>query len=96
MLELEVSNKKPKCGHSNQGRGAALKAADLERTETLFAGGSVWQAKLETARAAHLAQRQKALSIEGALALLPTQRDEWHQIVASKLMEPSTLAAHLG
>ena len=52
----------------------ALRAADLERAETLFRNGTISQTSVDSARTAHLAQRQKVQSLESALALLPTQR----------------------
>ena len=52
----------------------AVKTADLERAESLFASGTMTQSAREGARATHLAQRQKVQGIEGGLALFPTQR----------------------
>ncbi|WP_127112625.1 efflux RND transporter periplasmic adaptor subunit [Shimia sediminis] len=52
----------------------ALRAADLERAETLLRNGTISQTGLDAARTAHLAQRQKMQSLESALALVPTQR----------------------
>ncbi|MEN8896696.1 MAG: hypothetical protein ABF248_11500 [Yoonia sp.] len=52
----------------------AVKASDLARAEALLTVGTATQAARDNARAAHLAQRQKVQSIEGAMALFPTQR----------------------
>lgn len=52
----------------------ALRAADLERAEMLLRNGTISQTVVDTARTAHLAQRQKMQSLESALALIPTQQ----------------------
>ncbi len=75
LQELAVSEQNQIAALTIEMEALALKAAELERTETLFAGGTVAHSKLDTARASHLVQRQKVLSYESALALLPTQRD---------------------
>lgn len=74
LAELTVSEANQTASLEIEKEALALKAADLERSETLFAGGTVPQTVRDAARAAHLAQRQKVQAIESTLALLPTQR----------------------
>nr|WP_306264659.1 hemolysin D [Pararhizobium sp. IMCC3301] len=73
LAELSVSRENLSSALAIEKETLALKTADLERAETLFAGGTVSQSSRDTAQAAHLAQRQKVLSVESSLALLPTQ-----------------------
>lgn len=74
LAELEVSEANQTAALAIENEALALKATSVARTETLFAGGTVSQSTLDTARASHLSQRQKVLGIESGLALLPTQR----------------------
>lgn len=74
LAELEVSEANQVSALAIETEALALKAADLERAETLFANGTIPQTTRDTARAALLAQRQKVQSVESSLALLPTQR----------------------
>ncbi|NND17793.1 MAG: hypothetical protein HKN98_04370 [Silicimonas sp.] len=74
MSELAVSETNQIAALEIEQEALALRAADLERTEKLFQNGTISQASVDTARAAHLAQRQKVQSLVSALALLPTQR----------------------
>ena len=74
LAELAVSEENLKAALAIEEDALALKTTDLERAESLFAGGTSSQAARDAARAAHLAQRQKTLAVESSLALLPTQR----------------------
>lgn len=74
LAELAVSEENLKAALAIERAALALKTTDLERAESLFAGGTSSQAARDAARAAHLAQRQKTLAVESSLALLPTQR----------------------
>lgn len=74
LAELAVSEANQTSALAIERQALALKANDLERTEALFAGGTVSQSSLDAKRAAHLVQSQKVLAIESSLALLPTQR----------------------
>ncbi len=73
--EMAISERNQAAALALEQEALALKAADLERAEALFAGGTISQRSLDATRAAHLAQHQKVLSIESALSLLPSQRD---------------------
>ncbi len=74
LSELAVSETNQIAALEIEREALALRAADLERTETLFRNGTISQTALDAARTAHLTQRQKVQSLESALALLPTQR----------------------
>lgn len=74
LAEFSVSETNLSAALAIEKEALALKTSDLGRAETLFAGGSVSQAALDAARIAHLTQRQKVLSVQSSLALLPTQR----------------------
>lgn len=74
LQELAVSEANQTASLEIETQALALKAEDLDRAETLFAGGTVSQTVRDAARAAHLAQRQKVQGVESSLALLPTQR----------------------
>lgn len=74
LEELAVSEANQTALLEIEQQALALKAADLERAETLFAGGTISQTVRDAALAAHLAQRQKVQAVESTLALLPTQR----------------------
>lgn len=73
LSELAVSEANQIAALEIEKEALALRAADLDRTETLFQNGTISQAALDAARTAHLAQRQKVQSLVSALALLPTQ-----------------------
>lgn len=75
LNEIAVSERNQIAAMALEQQALDLKAADLARAENLFRGGTVPQNRVDAARAAHLAQAQKVLSIESTLALLPTQRD---------------------
>ncbi|MCP5036843.1 MAG: efflux RND transporter periplasmic adaptor subunit [Rhodobacteraceae bacterium] len=75
LAELAVSQENQVAALAIENEALALKTNDLERAETLFAGGTVSQSALDAARSGHLAQRQKVLAIESTLALMPTQRE---------------------
>ncbi|HHS94899.1 MAG TPA: efflux RND transporter periplasmic adaptor subunit [Rhodobacterales bacterium] len=72
--ELAVSEENQRAALEIENAALALKQADLTRAEKLNAAGTLPQAGLDAARAALLGQRQKVQSLDGALALLPTQR----------------------
>lgn len=74
LAELAVSEDNLKAALAIENDTLVLKSTDLERAESLFAGGTASQATRDAARAAYLAQRQKTLTVESSLALLPTQR----------------------
>ncbi len=74
LAELAISEANQIAALNIEQEANALRAADLQRTETLFKNGTISQTAVDTARTAHLAQRQKVQSLESALALLPTQR----------------------
>jgi len=74
LSELAVSETNQIAAMDIENEALAVRAADLERTETLFQNGTISQTSVDAARTAHLAQRQKVQSLESALALLPTQR----------------------
>jgi multidrug efflux pump subunit AcrA (membrane-fusion protein) len=74
LAELTVSESNQTSALEIEKQALALKAADLERAETLFENGTIPQTVRDTARTAHLAQRQKVQAVESTLALLPTQR----------------------
>ncbi|NNE79397.1 MAG: efflux RND transporter periplasmic adaptor subunit [Silicimonas sp.] len=74
LSEIAVSETNQIAALEIEDEALRLRAADLERTETLFQNGTISQTALDNARTAHLAQRQKVQSLESALALFPTQR----------------------
>ncbi|MGV8954993.1 MAG: efflux RND transporter periplasmic adaptor subunit [Cypionkella sp.] len=74
LEELTVSEENLKAALALENDTLALKTAELDRAESLLAGGAASQAARDAAQAAYLAQRQKTLAIESSLALLPTQR----------------------
>lgn len=74
LAELAVSEENLKSALALEQDTLALKTTDLERAESLLAGGTASQAARDAARATYLAQRQKTLAVESSLALLPTQR----------------------
>jgi len=74
LSEIAVSETNQIAALDIEREALALRTADLLRTETLFQNGTISQTSVDTARTAHLAQRQKVQSLESALALLPTQR----------------------
>lgn len=82
LTELAVTKENQTAALAIETEALALKAQDLSRIETLFAGGTVSQSTLDSARTAHLAQRQKVLAIKSTLALLPTQREVQQQQIA--------------
>lgn len=74
LAELAVSQANQTAALEIEKQALALKAADLDRAETLFSRGTVPQTVRDTARSVHLAQRQKVQAVESTLALMPTQR----------------------
>lgn len=74
LAEMAVSEQNQRAALEIEEDTLALKATDLARSESLFASQAISQSVLDGARAAHLAQSQKVLNIQGALNLLPTQR----------------------
>lgn len=93
LAELAVSEENLKSALAIENDTLALKTTDLERAESLFAGGTSSQAARDAARATHLAQRQKTLAVESSLALLPTQRAA--QVEQIALHQASLEAANL-
>lgn len=75
LAELTVSAANQTSALVIEQKALALKARELERAESLFAGGTVAQSTRDNARSAHLAQQQKVQSVESSLALMPTQRE---------------------
>lgn len=73
LAELAVAEKNQRDALEIEGEALAVKAADLARAEKLFTAGTMAQSARDSARAAHLAQRQKVQAIQGTLALFPTQ-----------------------
>jgi len=85
MAELTVSEDNQRAALAIEEDALALKATDLERSESLFASQTISQSVLDGARAAHLAQSQKVQGIRSGLALLPTQREaQTEQIAVSR------------
>ncbi len=82
LKELAVSEENQAAALEIENEALVLKAQDLKRFEKLFSGGTISQNSLDVARTALLAQRQKVLSIESTLALLPTQREVQQQQIA--------------
>jgi len=74
LAEIVVSEENQRAALAIEAEALLIKTAELERAEKLNVGGTLPQTGLDAARAAHLAQRQKVQSIEGTLALFPTQR----------------------
>jgi multidrug efflux pump subunit AcrA (membrane-fusion protein) len=82
LAELAVSEANQRAALEIEREVLAVKATDLERAETLFAAGTASLSARDNAHAAHLVQRQKVQSIEGALALFPTQRAVQNEQIA--------------
>ena len=82
LAELAVSEANQRAALEIELEVLDVKASDLARAEALFAAGTATQTARDNARAAHLAQRQKVQSIEGALALFPTQRAVQNEQIA--------------
>lgn len=74
LTELGVSEENQRMALGIEHEVLAVRVSDLARAEALFTTGTLTQSARDAARAAHLAQRQKVQSIEGTLALFPTQR----------------------
>ncbi len=74
LAELAISEENQQAALAIEEDALALKATDLERSESLFASQTISQSVLDGARSAHLAQSQKVQGIRSGLALLPTQR----------------------
>lgn len=74
LAELTVSEGNQRAALAIEQEALTVKAADLERAETLFKNGTIAQGTRDVTRALHLAQRQKLQGIESTLALFPTQR----------------------
>jgi len=82
LAELAVSQDNQSAALSIETEALQLKQGDLARVETLFSGGTVSQSALDTVRSGVLAQRQKVLSIQSTLALVPTQREVQQEQIA--------------
>ncbi len=74
LAELDVSEENQKAALDLERKLLDIRKSDLDRTARLVERGATSPATLDAARAAWLAQRQKVLSLENGLALLPTQR----------------------
>lgn len=74
LAELTVSAANLTSALVIEQQALGLKLRELERAQSLFAGGTVAQSTRDNARSAHLAQQQKVQSVESSLALMPTQR----------------------
>ncbi|HIP22731.1 MAG TPA: hypothetical protein EYG79_03925 [Rhodobacteraceae bacterium] len=74
LAELAISEQNQQAALVIEEDALALKATDLERSESLFASQAISQTVLDNTRSAHLGQSQKVLGIRSGLALLPTQR----------------------
>ena len=95
QAELAVSQDNQRAALAIENDILALRAEELARAETLFAGGSRAQAAVDTARAAWLVQRQKVQSIESVLALIPAQRAGLDETVASARIAGETARLNL-
>ena len=82
LAELAITEENQTAALAIEAEALVLKAQELNRIETLFTGGTVSQSTLDSARTAHLTQRQKVLAIKSTLALLPTQREVQLQQIA--------------
>ncbi|NOR61846.1 MAG: hypothetical protein GQ535_05030 [Rhodobacteraceae bacterium] len=82
LAELAVSEQNQQAALAIEEDALALKATDLERSESLFASQTISQTVLDNTRSAHLAQSQKVLGIRSGLALLPTQRAAQNEQIA--------------
>jgi len=82
LAELTVSEENQRAALAIEEDALALKATDLERSESLFASQTISQSVLDGARTAHLAQSQKVQGIRSGLALLPTQREAQNEQIA--------------
>jgi len=82
LAELTVSEQNQQAALAIEEDALALKATDLERSESLFASHAISQTVLDGTRTAHLAQSQKVLGIRSSLALLPTQRAAQNEQIA--------------
>jgi len=74
LAELDVSQSNLEASLEIEQAALVLVSDDLARVEKLASAGTMSKAALGNARSAQLAQRQKVLSVQNALALLPTQR----------------------
>lgn len=82
LAELTVSEDNQKAALIIELDALDLKQKDLERAERLFAGNTVTQSILDAARSTLLVQRQKVLTIESTLSLLPTQKEVQREQIA--------------
>ncbi len=74
LSEISVSGENQQAALEIELEALALKVADLDRVERLFAAGTASQSARDIGKAAHLAQRQKVQNLQSSLALLPTQK----------------------
>ncbi len=74
LAELDISEKNQLAALEIEKKALELKEREYERIRRLADSGTASATALEGAQALLLAQRQKVLNLENALALLPTQR----------------------
>ncbi len=74
LAEIDVSERNQRAALEIERKVMEIRETELERLRALAGRGAASQASLDKARAAWLAQRQRLQNLEGALALLPTQR----------------------
>lgn len=74
LAEIDVSEENQKLALAIEQETLALKEDDLERAERLYKAGSTPQTTRDGAKAVYLTQRQKVQSLQGTIALLPTQK----------------------
>lgn len=93
LVELTVSEVNQTSALVIETEALALQQLEVERTQSLVARNAVPQNKLYDEQSAFLAQRQKIQTIEGTLALLPTQREV--QVEQIAVYRASLETAHL-
>ena len=93
--ELAVSEANQRAALAIEREALSLKQADLARAESLHAGGTMPQTGLDAARGVELAQRQKVLTLDSALALVPTQRRVQEENIAVAQVAAGTAELNL-
>ncbi len=74
LEELELSESNQKAALELERKLLEIRTADRDRIARLVERGAASATALDAARAAWLAQRQKVLTLENAISLIPTQR----------------------
>lgn len=82
LAELDISEKNQRAALEIEQKALELKTREFERIQTLAASGTASGTALDNVEAAMLAQSQKVLNLENALALLPTQRQVQEEQIA--------------